>query len=204
MCCTGQCSPQNGHVQTSSDQPLPAWLQVQKCSCQCSPPYTQAVRSLGAVSANSRSTCLASSRVGASTMQRGSLLRLPPSKSSAISFSMTGRAKARVLPEPVRARPIKSRPACVGGLQGSNGRACCNQCGAPSHGPAGFIPKQMPVVKHSKLSCTRVAASGMTRWDKGSNATASATQQHTLLCRAFARSHRADLQFARACSRHEL
>ena len=59
------------------------------------------------MAANSLSTCLANSLVGANTIQPGAL-RLP---GRAISFSMTGSAIARVLPEPVLARPIKSRPA---------------------------------------------------------------------------------------------
>lgn len=76
---------------------------------ESTPPYTQAVLRVGPVAANSRSTCLASSRVGASTMHPGDLGLL----GRAMSFSTTGRAKAKVLPDPVRARPIRSRPADI-------------------------------------------------------------------------------------------
>ena len=77
-----------------------------ECSEDVIPPYTQAVLSVGPVAANSRSTCFASSLVGASTMQPGDLGLCV----RAMSFSTTGSANARVLPDPVLARPIKSRP----------------------------------------------------------------------------------------------
>ena len=77
-----------------------------ECSEDVLPPYTQAVLSVGPVAANSRSTCFASSLVGASTMQPGYLGLCV----RAMSFSTTGSANARVLPDPVLARPIKSRP----------------------------------------------------------------------------------------------
>lgn len=73
------------------------------------PPYTQAVLSVGPVAANSRSTCFASSLVGASTMQPGDLGLCV----RAMSFSTTGSANARVLPDPVLARPIRSRPVAA-------------------------------------------------------------------------------------------
>mmetsp|Transcript_17647 Transcript_17647/g.43608 ORF Transcript_17647/g.43608 Transcript_17647/m.43608 type:complete len:334 (-) Transcript_17647:392-1393(-) len=76
------------------------------------PPYTHSVLRLGEVACISFSTCMASSRVGASTMQRGR--RLARSWGLFWSPSMTGRAKPRVLPVPVRARPTMSRPAMAG------------------------------------------------------------------------------------------
>ena len=54
-------------------------------------------------------TCFASSRVGASTSIRGGRPR--PRGSSAASFSISGREKARVLPVPVRERPSMSLPS---------------------------------------------------------------------------------------------
>ena len=54
-------------------------------------------------------TCFASSRVGASTRIRGGRPR--PRGSSAASFAIRGREKARVLPVPVRERPSMSLPS---------------------------------------------------------------------------------------------
>jgi len=58
-------------------------------------------------------TCLASSRVGASTMTAGALPkgRRPPGAVSPVSVWTMGRTKARVLPHPVLARPTRSVPA---------------------------------------------------------------------------------------------
>lgn len=63
-------------------------------------------------------TCLASSRVGASTMTEGGrpwvrLVRAPSPLVPA-SRSTIGSTKARVFPQPVRARPTKSLPASSG------------------------------------------------------------------------------------------
>ena len=55
------------------------------------------------------SDCIASSRVGARMSTR------TPDRFCARSFSSKGRKKARVLPEPVLATPIVSRPAMIGG-----------------------------------------------------------------------------------------
>lgn len=63
----------------------------------------------GAIQIHTR-TCFASSLVGAMTSTRGRRPGLSPSAPSARSFSITGTAKARVLPMPVRARPIRSLP----------------------------------------------------------------------------------------------
>lgn len=63
---------------------------------------------------NSRSTCLASSLVGARTMHWGLRPRAPLPSLDAKIFSMTGRAKARVFPEPVLARARMSEPAMAG------------------------------------------------------------------------------------------
>ncbi len=58
-------------------------------------------------------TCLASSRVGASTMTDGARPkgRRPPGAASPVSVWTMGSTKARVLPHPVLARPTRSVPA---------------------------------------------------------------------------------------------
>lgn len=55
---------------------VPTAMSTPRSSCLCcivmdTPPYTHTVASIGAVSMNSRSTCFASSRVGASTSALG-------------------------------------------------------------------------------------------------------------------------------------
>ena len=100
------------------------------------PPYTQAVFNLGPVAANSRSTCLASSLVGASTMHPGDLGLCV----RAMSFSTTGRAKARVLPDPVLARPIRSRPVATSNAGKTSRLTVRTKCEFVSAGLALTIP----------------------------------------------------------------
>lgn len=59
-------------------------------------------------------TCLASSRVGASTRHCGRRCLRAPGSWDARIFSITGMAKARVLPEPVLARAMRSEPLMAG------------------------------------------------------------------------------------------
>ncbi len=64
-------------------------------------------------SANAGCTCLASSRVGSSTITLGCRpkVRRPLGPMLSASFSTIGNTKASVLPHPVRARPTMSFPA---------------------------------------------------------------------------------------------
>ena len=65
----------------------------------------------GTVASISFSPWFASSRVGASTMQRGRASRESPLVNR---LSMMGREKPSVLPVPVLARPTTSRPSSAG------------------------------------------------------------------------------------------
>mmetsp|Transcript_13869 Transcript_13869/g.46904 ORF Transcript_13869/g.46904 Transcript_13869/m.46904 type:complete len:287 (-) Transcript_13869:459-1319(-) len=76
------------------------------------PPYTQSTSRSEATPPISRLTCCASSRVGAMTSPSGGRPRpRAPSAFHVRMRSTMGRAKARVLPMPVRARPMRSFPS---------------------------------------------------------------------------------------------
>ena len=82
------------------------------CPCILAPPYTQAMRTAGikwARSSRSPAICWASSRVGARTTVWGRA-------SSWFKLSITGIPKAQVLPVPVGALAITSRPAIITGM----------------------------------------------------------------------------------------
>ena len=93
------------------------------------PPATSSTRSPSESASGDREsvTCIASSRVGTSTRPRGRRgVRWPPSRRASI-----GRPKARVLPAPVAARPITSRPAMAAGIVAAwtgNGVAMPSRC----------------------------------------------------------------------------
>ena len=86
------------------------------------PPYTQSEDTplLSPTAAQTSALCIASSRVGAMTRTRGPRARLPVSLALS-TWRTAGRRKASVLPEPVAAIPITSRPARRGG-PGQHGR----------------------------------------------------------------------------------
>ena len=81
------------------------------CGKSPTPPYTHSVTRRTSRLEKSSPTCLASSRVGASTSARGARPRASLAALSPRRRSMMGSAKASVLPEPVRALAIMSRPA---------------------------------------------------------------------------------------------
>ena len=78
------------------------------------PPVTRATRRpwARASGASTSATCSASSRVGTSTTPRGWV----DDRAPAVSRTIIGSPKARVLPEPVRARPRTSRPLSASGI----------------------------------------------------------------------------------------
>ncbi len=112
------------------------------------PPYTASTRRFR--TAPSHSSCsvtwLASSRVGTSTRARGRELR------GAASSWTIGKPKARVLPDPVFALPVMSRPVRASGIASSwmgNGASMSRRASSAARSSATPRPEKVPVVASS-------------------------------------------------------